>query len=105
MKREATMNWFERIAAARKRGKFSDMDCKDAGNWVTCACGEQDKSLMKIDRAGKTHYPDDAELRNLGGYFQDMVLGDSFDNASKVLAAIQDRAATILGLTDQETAS
>lgn len=86
------MTWHERIDAAEKRGEFTLKDRIDAGNWVTCACGEQDERIQR-------HFggePYDAILNRQGTLFMDAVDADDFDAARITLAAIERRAAELL---------
>lgn len=86
------MNWHKRIAAARKRGRFTGDDEQLAGDWVTCACGEQDQRIPRH----QVSCPKDAYLGRLGCSFSDAVKMNDYDGADRLLAAIERRAAEVL---------
>lgn len=90
------MNWHQRIAAARERGTFLARDTKLAGDWATCACGEQDPRIPRYAALDDSPAPLDDELENLGLDFLTAVEENSFDEAESVLARIEHRATEIL---------
>lgn len=91
------LTWKQRIAYAKRRGEFSYDDWKAANFWVTCACGQQDRSLM-TNLASDWSEPWDAELHRLGVQFGSAVRngGAGFAKARKLLAKIDARAAFLL---------
>lgn len=93
------MTWWKRIAEARARGSRNNKDIKLAGNWVTCACGEQDVRIPRGIGCGCScckNMPEDTVLQELGGRFAVAVYANDFDEATRLLAAIEGRAAVIL---------
>lgn len=89
--------WTERIDDAKRVGRFTREDRDLARNWVTCACGEQDKSLL-----GHNHEPIDYDLLDFGSEFYDYVVSDVISAARECLAKIQARACELLA--EQATA-
>lgn len=89
-----TMDWNTRIKLAERNGEFTKQDMNDAGNWVTCACGQQDPRIRR-DSDGK---PEDQRLFDLGAYFSQAVGGDQFNTARETLHAIERRSAKLLKL-------
>lgn len=84
--------WEDRIIEARERGHFTVEDCKLAGDWVTCACGQQDPRIAR-DSDGA---PVDKQLMNRGCDFFAAVRADDFDEAAALLDEIEKRAAEVL---------
>jgi len=85
------MNWHKRIDAAEKRGRFTEDDKHRADNWVTCACGEQDKRIPRF--MGE---PTDEGLQHLGYQFSGAIGATDFGKARTTLARIERRAAKVL---------
>ncbi len=81
-------NWHTRIAEARERGEFTSVDKLLSSDWMTCACGEQDKGIER-DSSG---LPVDEELSGLGADFYVYVGNDEVDSAERMLAAIERRS-------------
>ena len=85
------MSWRERIAAARAQGAFSEDDSVAAGDYTTCAVGEQVKasggvlSWQAFSVEPKSEHCD-------GMRFMRAVHGNDFDAADMLLDAIEDRA-------------
>ena len=97
MNQSVVIPWSERIRQARERGSFSKDDKYLAGNWPSCACGEQDAEIPREDHPehGRA-VPIDVPLRNLGYEFFRHVELHRFDEAETVLAKIQRRAKRVL---------
>lgn len=97
------MTWRERIVAARERGYFTLADIGDAaGNWMTCAVGEQHAALPEVVvyyalPSGRHGGPRDRQLQRLGGAESDergfgwAVEHQQIDLAERYLDAIEDR--------------
>lgn len=88
------MTWRERIAEARRRGHFSYLDGRLAGDFRTCAVGEQHKMLPDVVILSLTVEQEtavDDELTRLGLDFPIAVMFDDFEQAETVLDAIEDR--------------
>lgn len=92
------MNWHERISMARKRGEFTTSDRRLSGDWVTCACGEQDPRIPRWPEAGE---PRDLRLRDLGLNFSILVCQNDFDKAETMLLHIEKRSGEILAEVTQ----
>lgn len=86
------MNWTQRIDDAQKRGHFRDADIDLAGEWVTCACGEQDKDIPR----NIVGCPLDDRLEELGIEFMNAVEENNFNVARSILVDIQTRAFWVL---------
>ncbi|MDE2099646.1 MAG: hypothetical protein KGL39_20505 [Patescibacteria group bacterium] len=84
--------WHERIDAAEKRGGFTVKDRIDAGGWVTCACGEQDRGIPYCSDGT----PADRIIYRQGMLFTAAVEAGDFDAVRQALAAIERRAAELL---------
>ena len=74
--------WAERIAAAKKRGRFTAGDKMKADHWATCAVGERFRTRCRTDVPTST-------LVILGTWFNDAVYLDGIVNAEKLLKRIQ----------------
>jgi len=96
--------WRERVVEARARGRFTQQDNRDAGKWETCAVGEQARLLPgvvtfrpMISGIPTSLWPADYSLREFGwgadnsGGFTDAVHRNDFDQAERMLDAIEDR--------------
>lgn len=81
--------WGQRIAAAQRRGWFTDEDNDEAASWVTCACG---RITADIERSPGLGVPRDGRLRMLGTEFCVFVGADDFAGARRTLEAIELRA-------------
>ena len=70
---------------------------RDVGDFMTCACGEQDKRIPR-DKLYDDGRPADELLQDLGADFYAywIVIDDSTADARATLAAIERRAAEIL---------
>ena len=95
-----TLTWRERIAAAKARGCFTRADKRMAGNWATCAVGEQAEAQPLVVRfeLDRIHLgPEDGILFRLGGVcgFYAAVLDDQFVLAETLLDAIEDRTVVL----------
>ena len=82
--------WGVRIMDAVEAGGFSDEDVELASCWTTCACGEQDESLMTLQG------PSDSEMFRAGNRFYDAVEDNSYIKATSFLIVIQRRATVLL---------
>lgn len=91
-------NWNLRIAAAKKRKRFTDRDVTDSASWVTCACGRQDPRIPRIEDtfSAVKGRPYDGDLMNLGQQFYDRVVLHDTKGASTTLKAIEKRAKIVL---------
>ena len=88
--------WRERIAEARARGKFDREDVRDVGGWFTCAVGEQHANVAPfVVVQSATDGPIDKEIDRLGMQFMGAVDFNDFDEAERLLDAIEDRALTL----------
>lgn len=84
--------WEQRIAEATERGTFTAEDRSLSGDWVTCACGQQDPRIERYkDRA-----PRDEILQTLGWDFYAAVRANDFDEATSILADIESRSAQLI---------
>jgi hypothetical protein len=89
--------WWKRIELAEKRGRFTPEDVTKASDWVTCACGRQDKRIPRhLHYTGQPTRPVDFELQKLGMCFDKAVQANNFDWARHTLLAIETRAAQVL---------
>lgn len=80
--------WLDRIAEAKKRGKFTVADKREASQWPRCAVGEHAGSHAWLyDLWG----PVDETLRHLGIEFEEVVASDAIDSAETTLFEINDR--------------
>lgn len=84
--------WGKRIIAAQCRGGFLGGDVLSAGNWTTCACGQQDPRIPR-DRVGE---PLDTQLAGNGLIFNHQVANGHYSDAAETLVAIEKRAGHIL---------
>ena len=84
-----TTYWGKKIIAAENRGRFTDFNLEQAGDFVTCACG---RVTVDIPRGGDYHVPLDSELERLGMQFDLDVTYNNFLEAARTLAAIEARA-------------
>lgn len=89
-----SITWWHRIGDAILNDGFTDVDKHMAASWVTCACGEQDARIPRDEVDGE---PLDADLAELGYRFYMCVEDDRYAEAFATLAAIEQRAATLLG--------
>ena len=85
--------WGLRILNASKVDGFTPEEKGAAGNWVSCACGESQNGIEKIE-GGKR--PADEELFQLGILFYEAVEDDKYAYASEILADIEARATHLL---------
>jgi hypothetical protein len=95
------MTWWDRIKTAEKRFidkdagyVFTDEDRLAAGDWVTCACGEQNARIPR--EPGSKGRPADDDLAYLGMDFYSAVTRQDPFGARAVLVKIEHRAAEIL---------
>ncbi len=80
--------WRRRVACAKERGFFDDLDRRAAFSWNTCAVGEATASYeVPLNNLA----PKDPELIELGSIFYDAVRGDNFEEALGILTGIEDR--------------
>ena len=94
------MTWHERIEQAKARRAaglpkdewFTTDDKNRAGDYVTCACGEQDPRIPRMADG----QPLDAELAVTGAYFSGEVSICDIEEAERCLAQIEARAAEVL---------
>ena len=77
---------------ARGMQPFTYSEMNKGNDWVTCACGRQDKRLERYENGE----PLDAELARLGGQFSNDLDAQEPADAARTLAAIEKRAAQIL---------
>ena len=87
--------WGGRIISAEMNGKFQPDDVYDASNWVTCACGELEESLLQKFN-GARGGPKDSLLKLLGEVFHQEVLDGDIEDAAHTLVNIQRRATKLL---------
>lgn len=92
MKKQLT-GWRKRIAAAKKRGYFTDYDGSLAGDWKSCAVGEARK-VFGGQRPGLLSgslwfAPIDEKYHDLGTRFDLAIIEDNFDLALKLLKRIE----------------
>lgn len=88
--------WGRIIIAAEERSYFTDEDSDKAGDWTTCACGEQDPLIPRCHNG----CPLDEDLRDLGCYFLDYINDDAFLAAVKTLIAIEKRAGEVMAVVN-----
>ena len=91
------VTWWDRIDAARILGRFTSEDVRLAGEWVTCACGEQDLRL----RHAYFEFPWDDRLAELGEKFARAVSRNVIEGSAVLLRAIEQRAAVLLANLDE----
>lgn len=87
-----TPYWWEAIDAAEKRGGFTEEDVERAEGWVDCACGKQDPRIPRHHGLA----PKDYRLATLGVHFYDAVDGNLYEEARRILLAIEKRAAEVI---------
>lgn len=97
MSARKTPYWWAVIAEAKLRKKkglpaFTYAHAAKAGDWQTCACGEQDPRIPRGHWGG----PLDDTLDELGMQFYRAVTTDSTNLATRTLLAIEKRAAEVL---------
>jgi len=85
-------HWGKNIIKAENRGAFTTENDSDAGNWVTCACGQHTKGILK-DEFNK---PDDKVLEYLGMQFTIDVVRQEFFKAAETLIQIEKRVIELL---------
>jgi len=90
-KKRKTPYWWVAIDKAKKFG-FSDEEKDNAGSWITCACGKQDKRIPRKELGS----PNDRKLANLGIRFCDEVDSDNPFKAEKTLLRIEHCAAIVI---------
>ena len=84
--------WRERIRDARQRnGIFTPIDIKAAGQWRTCAIGEQYMEHFELIRFNIDGSPCDEEFDFFGRAFMIAVIDGNPDRAERYLDRIQDR--------------
>lgn len=90
LKRERLLNskWGRRIAAAERRGYFTNSMKDKAGNWFSCACGDMDKHIERTSLGA----PLDPILLFAGQDFYYYVNHNEFVNAAGTLWAIEERS-------------
>lgn len=71
---------------------------KLAGDWVTCACGNQ-CSILEREGDGE---PVDSELNTLGLDFNDEIHAENYRGAKKTLQAIEKRSAKLIAEKENE---
>ena len=81
------MTWRERIAAARKRGRFTKTDVNLAAEWSTCAAGEHDCMPWNVSNLQVA-----IGLIDDGAAFAGAVARNEFDTAEQLLDSIEDLA-------------
>ena len=84
--------WGQKIIAAAKRGYFTESNDKQAGAWVTCACGKLDDAIPR-DFYGE---PSDERLAFLGGSFSEAISWGDPQDAALCLIEIEERAIEVL---------
>jgi hypothetical protein len=94
-KGEKPFDWNAFLDAA-EAGEITNIEHREAerlaGDWVTCACGNQCAAIPR--RAGGS--PEDHELWDLGGSFALQIERQKYDRARGVLKAIEARSAALL---------
>lgn len=93
-----TPYWWDVIEQAKAREKagkpaFTVEQSGRAGNWTTCACGNQDSRIPRNRPCGD---PIDWRLEHLGRQFSWAVNGDAPTEAASILRKIERRAAEVL---------
>ena len=87
--------WRERIAEARERGRFTGDDWHDAWDPERCAAGCLRGSVIEAGVDGVTYrralYADPPDTNGLAQRFPSAVGRHNFDEAERVLDAIEDR--------------
>lgn len=86
--------WRKRIAAAKKRGRFTDGDSEKASMWKSCAIGEARKTFPNRDElsdwSGDMRLgPKLSKWERLGCDFADHVYMNNFNRALAVLKHIE----------------
>lgn len=89
------MSWTERIKQARERGGFDATDKHDADAWRSCALGETEKAAGIYDLTYGDFEDTDA-LETWGNAFADVVERGDFDEAGRLLEAIEERVKMIV---------
>lgn len=87
------VSWIDRIARAKKSGRFTKEDVLLSRHWVTCACGQQEDAIPRREANGA---PFDGELDELGMTFMYHVVDNNIEPAARTLASIQKRAIQVL---------
>lgn len=95
-KKRKTAYWSRVLQQAAKRqaaGKpaFTANEIERAGDWVTCACGKQDKRIPRYEGE-----PRDGLIRLLGYRFGHDVEMGCVNEAKRNLARIEARAAVLI---------
>jgi len=85
--------WGLRILNASKVGGFTPEEKGASGNWVSCACGESQSGIEKVEGGRR---PADEELFRLGVLFYEAINDDKYTYASEVLAGIEARATFLI---------
>ena len=95
---ESWKPWRERIAEARARGAFTAVDLHDAWHPGLCAVGEQvHRGLLQgyLDISKTPYIVEHGVLAGkhlVGGLFTQLVRYNLFDEAERVLDAVEDAA-------------
>jgi hypothetical protein len=88
--------WGRIIIDAENNDEFDEADVNNAGDWTTCACGQQDS---RLHRTGGI--PLDSYLQDYGYKFNYAVNHNNFVLAAETLVDIEDRAAELLSRLDK----
>lgn len=100
-KRAKTPYWTKVLQVAARREKtgymrpFTKAEIDKAGDWVTCACGKQDKCIPRAYDG--TYEPADRLLNDLGMAFFDAVYTGDVKAAKRLLGQIEMRARYVVG--------
>jgi hypothetical protein len=93
-KNKPPFNWELFLKNARK-GRITEEQSinatERAHSWVTCACGNQCKTIPRFGGV-----PLDNTLATLGSYFFEYVTDRNYDEAMKTLHMIETRSAEVL---------
>ena len=95
---ESWKPWRERIAEARARGAFTAVDLRDVWHPGSCAVGEQvHRGLLQeyLDISETPYIVEHGVLAGkhlVGGLFTQLVRYNLFDEAERVLDAVEDAA-------------
>jgi hypothetical protein len=98
------INWTEELEDPPVRdGQRYNALRAAAFSWVTCACGQQDERIPRIetpdeesDFALPMGAPKDKVLRELGNFFYDAVRDSHWSEAKRLLAQIETRTETLI---------
>lgn len=86
-------SWIQRISEGEQRGHCTRFDRTASGNWITCACGSQDKRIPRQHGSGS---PLDDKLFDLGLMFHGAICMNDFKEARITLERIENRVGEIL---------